>query len=96
MKKYAPFNPTSDKDFPAIYSTLEDIIAKRQEDVARLLGIENLNSALRKVVKIPSSSTDIVASIDLLGDFNYDANYLYIVVSSGGALVWRRITLGVF
>jgi len=96
MRTFAAFSPSGNADNAAVYACLRDIINKRQEDVARLSGIEGLNASLRKVNKIPAASTDIVGGVDNLGDFNYDASYLYIVVNSGGALAWRRITLGVF
>lgn len=49
----------------------------------------------RKVDKIPVSSTDVTPE-DRLGDINYDASFLYILVYDGNNNVWRRSALGAF
>jgi hypothetical protein len=66
----------------------------RQYDVADFNNLSNVFMSGRKVGKIPTSSTDITDG-DRVGDFNYNASYLYLCVDNTGA-AWRRISLGVW
>ena len=65
----------------------------REEDVLDRKNLDSVFMRGRKVNKVPSSSTDIDVT-DRVGDFNYDADYFYIVVNDSGAAEWRRATLG--
>jgi hypothetical protein len=83
-------------------STLEFLTEKaayvqrlREEDIENFNNLKNIFISGRKVGKIPTSSTDITAG-DRVGDFNYTASHLYIVVDDAGSGEWRRIALGVF
>lgn len=71
---------------------MREITHTRKDDIALVNNLPNIFISGRKVGKIPSSSADIVPT-DRLGDFNYDADYLYIVVDNSGA-EWRRASLG--
>jgi hypothetical protein len=64
----------------------------REQDIADFSNLSNVFMKGRKVGKIPTGSSDVSAG-DRIGDFNYDASYLYICVDNSGA-AWRRITLG--
>lgn len=64
----------------------------REEDIQDFNNLSNVFMRGRKVGKIPTGSTDVAAT-DRLGDFNYDASYLYLCVDNSGA-TWRRIALG--
>lgn len=66
----------------------------REDDVNEFNNLVNVFMRGRKVGKIPTGSADIDAS-DRVGDFNYDASYLYLVIDNSGA-AWRRISLGVW
>lgn len=79
-------NPTHIADF------CREVARLREEDIEDFNNLSNIFMRGRKVGKIPTGSTDVAAT-DRLGDFNYDANYLYLCVDNSGA-VWRRITLG--
>lgn len=70
---------------------LRRIIELRESDITDNTNLPQVFMSGRKVEKIPTSSAD-VATTDNLGDFNYDANYLYIVVDDSGA-EWRRVAL---
>ena len=61
----------------------------RQDDINAFANLSNIFMRGRKVGKIPSSSGDTDVT-DRVGDFNYDANYLYLCVDNSGA-TWRRI-----
>lgn len=71
----------------------KDVARKRLEDISNFDNIPNLFISGRKVAKVPTGSADIVAS-DRIGDFNYDANYLYICVNVSGTAAWRRVAIG--
>lgn len=64
----------------------------REQDVEQFSNLSNVFMSGRKVGKIPTGSSDVAAT-DRIGDFNYDANYLYLCVDNSGA-TWRRVTLG--
>lgn len=64
----------------------------REDDISDFSNLVNVFMSGRKVNKIPASSADVVAG-DRVGDFNYSAAYLYLVVDNTGA-EWRRIALG--
>ncbi len=64
----------------------------RQSDISDFDNLVNRFMSGRKVGKIPSASNDVSTS-DRVGDFNYDASYLYILIDNGGA-AWRRASLG--
>ena len=73
-------------------NALRYISRVREEDMRDWNNLSNTFMRGRKVGKVPTSSAD-VATDDRLGDFNYDASYMYLCVDNSGA-TWRRITLG--
>ena len=81
-----------DKTLEEVIKVIEVITKDRKNDVNDFNNLINVFISGRKVGKIPSSSADI-SNTDRLGDFNYDASYLYLCVDNGGA-VWRRVALG--
>lgn len=62
----------------------------REEDIAQYNLLVSRVGTIRKVVRVPSGSTDVLAT-DRLGDFNWDASYFYYLTESSGSLAWRRI-----
>jgi len=50
----------------------------------------------RLTTRTPSSSTDVTAGIDYVGDFCPTPTFLYILVNNSGTPVWRRITASSF
>lgn len=71
---------------------INDVARIRRDDIGDYTNLPNIYMRGRKVGKIPTASNDVSAS-DKIGDFNYDANYMYLLVDNSGA-AWRRITLG--
>lgn len=89
------------KTYPTLQvETVEDI-AEVMREIVRIRdsdrdAFDNLKGrfiAGRKVSRVPSGSADVLDT-DRLGDFTADADYIYIIVDDGGALSWRRATLG--
>jgi hypothetical protein len=79
-----------------IYDIIGRIIYLRNtEDVDEANNYPRVFLRGRRVTRIPSSSADILSG-DKEFDVSYDINYLYICILNGSALVWRRISLGVF
>lgn len=79
-------------DLKQIGEFCREVARVREEDVQNFNNLSNVFMRGRKVGKIPTGSSDIAAT-DRVGDFNYDASYLYLCVDNSGA-TWRRITLG--
>lgn len=75
-----------------LYTLARYILKERENDINDFNNLQNIFMAGRKVGKIPTGSADVLAT-DRVGDFNYDASYLYILVDNGGTAVWRRSTL---
>lgn len=82
-----------------ISATLADVIAfcqdvtrKRKDDIGEVDNFANIFISGRKVAKVPTASTDTIDS--RVGDFNYDAAYLYVCVDVAGSAAWRRVALG--
>lgn len=88
MKPYPTLIPKTLED---VISVLIYIVKERRYDVLDFNNLQNVFMSGRKVGKIPASSADI-DDTDRVGDFNYDPDYLYIVVDDSGA-AWRRIAL---
>jgi hypothetical protein len=88
------------KQFPIMTLRTEDdlfvlgryILKERSNDINDFNNLQNIFMRGRKVGKIPTGSADISAD-DRLGDFNYNNNYLYIVVDNAGSAEWRRVSL---
>lgn len=72
---------------------LRQISRLREEDITDRNTFDSIFMRGRKVWKVPSSSADVAAT-DRVGDFNYTASYLYILVDNSGTPVWRRAALG--
>jgi len=88
----------NDYPTPSIENILDFCTFVKQERVTDLQDWDNLPKRLvsgRKVDKIPTSSSD-VTSEDRLGDINYTASFLYILVYDGTNNVWRRVSIGAF
>jgi hypothetical protein len=86
MKSWPNFVEDKVNDF------IKFIVRERKND-AQLFNSLPQNYILgRKVGKIPSASNDVTAD-DRLGDINYDADYIYILIDDSGA-AWRRASLG--
>lgn len=86
------------KIWPAINREIEilgfckDITRLRRQDVAEFNNLPNVFIEGRKVGKIPTGSSDTTG--DRVGDFNYDASYMYICVDNSGTAEWRRVAIG--
>lgn len=89
-----PFPKMQDKTLDEAVKVIEYITKERRNDVADFDNLKNVFMSGRKVGKIPTGSSDI-SDTDRLGDFSYDASYLYLVINDSGAK-WRRISLGVW
>jgi hypothetical protein len=90
MENYPSIN--HDAELQDIVRFSEVVQRLREDDIREQQNLTNIFMRGRKVGKIPTSSADVAAS-DKIGDFNYDASYLYILVDNSGA-TWRRATLG--
>lgn len=77
-----------------------EVARLRGEDIEDFNNLANVFMRGRKVGKIPSSSADVDATQDRVGDFNYATDsgveYLYICVQVGSSAAWRRTVLGSF
>ena len=87
---------TFDNSPEGIIGFLKQIIRLRVDDVTEVNNFPNVYMSGRKVNKIPTSSSDVTAGKDKAGDFNYNVNYLFILVDNSGTLVWRRVALSSF
>lgn len=74
-----------------VIEILNDITKERKTDVSEFNNLKNTFISGRKVGKIPTGAADVAAT-DRVGDFNYDASYLYLCVDNSGA-AWRRVAL---
>lgn len=88
MKNYPDFNTQNQAE---IQELLRYILKERRNDVNDFNNIKNSFISGRKVGKIPTGASDISVS-DRVGDFNFDASYIYICVDNTGA-EWRRVAL---
>lgn len=82
---------------PNQLSTLESlnrIGTIREEDITAWNDLPQRFISGRKVDKVPSNSAD-VATDDNLGDFNYDASFIYLLVDDGGP-TWKRVAISNF
>lgn len=88
------------RDYPkfreGVQSSIDDFLLsvrkERKTDILEFANLKNIFISGRKVGKIPTGASDISAT-DRVGDFNYDASYLYICVNNAGSAVWRRAAL---
>ena len=88
------------KDYPywnaETLEEMQDVVRQitntRKDDIAIISQIISSFISGRKVGKIPTSSADTTPT-DKVGDVNYDANYLYILIDNAGTPVWRRAAL---
>jgi hypothetical protein len=88
MKNYPSFNVENQKE---VLELLRYILKERRNDVNDFTNIKNGFISGRKVGKIPTGASDISVT-DRIGDFNFDADYIYICVDNSGA-EWRRVAL---
>lgn len=88
------------KDYPywgaenleEIREQLRQITNTRKDDISTISQITSSFVSGRKVGRVPSSSADVLVT-DKVGDINYTASFLYILVDNAGTPVWRRATL---
>lgn len=76
-----------------IFEWLKYVVRARSDDIQELDNLKNIFIAGRKVGKIPSASNDVTAT-DKIGDVNYSATFLYILIDNSGTPAWRRVALG--
>ncbi len=76
-----------------VIEQLRQIASIRKSDITTISQITSSFISGRKVGKVPSSSADVVAA-DKVGDVNYDASYMYLLIDDSGTPAWRRIILG--
>lgn len=76
----------------SVLNFVQDAARIREEDIEDFNNLSNTFIKGRKVDKIPLGSSD--TSDNRVGDFNYDANYLYICVDNSGTAEWRRVAIG--
>lgn len=70
------------------------MVKERRNDVNDFRNLDARFMKGRKVGKIPTAFNDVEVT-DVVGDFNYDASYLYILVDDSGTNKWSRIALSV-
>ncbi len=89
MKEHPQINTASKKDVDIL---LRSIMKERRLDVRSMENLDNVFMRGRKVGKIPTGASDISAS-DRIGDFNFDAGFLYLCVDNSGTAEWRKAIL---
>lgn len=89
IKDYPYWTP---ENLDHVIEQIQQISRTRKDDISIFSNLENVFMSGRKVGKIPTASNDVTDE-DRIGDFNFDAGYLYILVDNSGA-TWRRATLG--
>lgn len=62
----------------------------RDEDITDRNNFNSVFIRGRKVAKIPTSSMDVVAATDKIGDFNVTNSFAYYLILNGGSPEWRR------
>ena len=87
-----PYTDLISRDTAGLIESVEEMIRERPRDVKDYDNLSNRFISGRKTGKIPTGASDI-SSTDKVGDFNYDQNYMYIVVNNGGTAEWRRVAL---
>lgn len=90
FKDYPYWNAETLED---VREQLRQITYARKDDISTISQITSSFVAGRKVGKIPTSSADVDAAKDKVGDINYTASYLYILVDNAGTPSWRRVAL---
>lgn len=88
----APDSASTDKKVDDLRNFCNFVNRQRPQDVTQFNNLSQTFVMGRKVGKIPTSSTDVVAA-DRVGDLNFDASYGYICVNDSGSAVWRRWSL---
>lgn len=75
---------------------LQDVEDRRREDVIEQDSYNEKFLLARKVTKVPTSTTDVTAT-DRVDDFNWDENFIYILMDvSGPAIEWRTFPTTTF
>lgn len=75
----------------ALQDAFKQIGQLRDRDIVEFNNLANRFLAGRKVGKVPANSLDTAGN--RVGDFNYDASYLYVCVDNAGTAAWRRVAL---
>ena len=94
MKQYQ--NISDDTLESALESIKQIVRLRNTEDVSEVSNFNNIFIRGRKVNKVPTSSADVVAGTDCIGDFNATATFLYILIDNSGTIEWRRVALSSF
>lgn len=89
LKDY-PYFPT--ENLEDLKEQVRQITNIRKDDISIISQITSSFVSGRKVGKIPTSSADVVPS-DKVGDINYTASFLYILIDNSGTPAWRRVAL---
>lgn len=87
-----PFPDLGAGSLADVQRVMLEIIQDRVQDVKDFDNLKNVFISGRKVGKIPTGAADITTS-DRIGDFNYDPDFIYIVVNNSGTAEWRRAAL---
>lgn len=93
LKDYPYYAP---KNVEEIADQMLKIANIRKDDITQFTNLPNTFVGGRKVGKVPTSSADVNPNKDLVGDINYDASFLYILINNGGTAEWRRVAIGAF
>lgn len=89
MKDFPSFNIDDPND---VKNLLRYLLKERNNDINDFNNLKNTFISGRKVGKVPTGAADI-SSTDKVGDFNYDKDYIYIVINNAGTAQWRRTAL---
>jgi len=92
MKQYPTLSPDSPEDQKEF---MRFAIKERINDVNDFSNLKNVFMSGRKVGKIATGAADVTDG-DRVGDFNYDASFLYILIDNAGTAEWRRAILSSF
>lgn len=68
------------------------ICSERKNDISQVSNLTNIFVGGRLVGKIPSGSADVTPE-DKIGDINFTATFMYVLINNAGTATWRRATL---
>jgi len=86
-----PYYPS--ENLEDVKELLRQIINLRKDDISVISQITSSFISGRKVGKIPTGSADVDPAKDKVGDVNYTASFLYILIDNAGTPAWRRVAL---
>lgn len=76
-----------------ILDWMMDVTQKREDDVKDFDNLQEI--FVRKVSREPVNSADVLGQ-DKVGDFSFQAGYLYILINDSGTIKWQRTALADF